>query len=198
MFFPPFAFESCGIVLLEAIWNDKLRQVEQAHREYEKQRQNAQLVISCQQKAQILTLAEDFPRLWRDPATSDRDRKRMARLILEDVTLNRDQTLITVQVRLKGGATKVLSLPTPPAVGELRKTKVEIVAEIDRLLEHCTDSEIATELNRKGWRSSVNHPFNARMIRSLSTSYQLLNRSLRLRKKGLLTVRQIAELIGSK
>jgi DNA invertase Pin-like site-specific DNA recombinase len=151
---------------LEAIWNDKLRQLEQAHQEYEKQRQNAQLAISQEQKAQILALAEDFPRLWRDPATSDRDRKRMARLMLEDVTLKRDQTLITVQVRFKGGATKVLSLPMPPTGGELRKTKVEIVAEIDRLLERFTDSEIATELNSKGWRSSANLPFNARMIRS--------------------------------
>lgn len=52
-----------------------------------------------------------------------RDRKRMARLILEDVTLNRDQTLISVQVRFKGGATKILSLPTPPRVWQLRKTK---------------------------------------------------------------------------
>jgi len=183
---------------LEAIWNDKLRQLEQAHQEYEKQRQNAQLVISQEQKAQILALAEDFPRLWRDPATSDRDRKRMARLMLEDVTLKRDQTLITVQVRFKGGATKVLSLPMPPTGGELRKTKVEIVAEIDRLLERCTDSEIATELNSKGWRSSANLPFNARMIRSLSTSHKLPSRSERLRAKGLLTPSQIAELIGSK
>jgi DNA invertase Pin-like site-specific DNA recombinase len=183
---------------LEAIWNDKLRQLEQAHQEYEKQHQNAQLAISQEQKAQILALAQDFPRLWRDPATSDRDRKRMARLILEDVTLKRDQTLITVQVRFKGGATKVLSLPVPPTGGELCKTKVEIVAEIDRLLEQCTDSEIATELNSKGWRSSANHSFNARMIRSLSTSHKLPSRSERLRAKGLLTARQIAELIGRK
>jgi hypothetical protein len=48
------------------------------------------------------------------PGTSDRDRKRMARLILEDVTLTRDHMLITAQVRFKGGATRVLSLPTPP------------------------------------------------------------------------------------
>jgi predicted RNase H-like HicB family nuclease len=74
----------------------------------------------------------------------------MARLILEDVTLNRDQTLIGVQVRFKGGATKSLSLPMPPNAWQLRKTKAEIVAEIDRLLERCTDSEIAAELNKKG------------------------------------------------
>jgi hypothetical protein len=51
----------------------------------------------------------------------------MARLILEDVTLKRDQTLITIQVRFKGGATKGLSLPMPPAAWQMRKTKAEIV-----------------------------------------------------------------------
>ncbi len=88
---------------LEGLWNDKLRQLEQARQEYEKQRQNAELTISQQQKTQILALAEDFPRLWKDPATSDRDRKRMARLILEDVTFkqrpNPDQRAGTLQGR---------------------------------------------------------------------------------------------------
>jgi DNA invertase Pin-like site-specific DNA recombinase len=183
---------------LEAIWNDKLRAVEQARQEYEKQRQNTEQTITQQQKAQILALAEDFPRLWKDPATSDRDRKRMARLILEDVTLKRDQTLISVQVRFKGGATKVLSLPMPPTVGQLRKTKAEIVAQIDRLLDQCTDSEIAAQLNKKGWRSSTNQPFSRRIIFSLRIDHKLPSRTERLRAKGLLTARQIAELIGTK
>ena len=119
---------------LEALWNDKLRQLEQAREDYEKQRENGQRKVTQEQKAQILALAEDFPRLWKDPGTTDRDRKRMARLILEDVTLNRDHTLITAQVRFKGGATKVLRLPMPARAWQLRKTKAEIVAEIDRLL----------------------------------------------------------------
>src|SRR4029077_614564 len=66
---------------LEALWNDKIRQLEQAREEYEKQRESGQRIITQHQKAQILALAEDFPRLWKDPGTSDRDRKRMARLI---------------------------------------------------------------------------------------------------------------------
>jgi hypothetical protein len=154
--------------------------------------------MTQEQRAQILALAEDFPRLWKDPATSDRDRKRMARLILEDVTLNRDKTLITVRVRFKGGATKVLSLPTPPSAWQLRRTKAEIVAEIDRLLEQCTDSEIAAELNKKGWRSAANQPFSAWIIYQLRTGYKLVSRTERLRAKGLLRAREIAQLIGSK
>jgi DNA invertase Pin-like site-specific DNA recombinase len=183
---------------LEALWNDKLRQLEQARQEYEKQRGSAERTISQQQKAQILALAEDFPRLWNNPATSDRDRKRMARLILEDVTLNRDEILISVQVRFKGGATKSLSLPMPPNAWQLRKTKAEIVAEIDRLLERCTDSEIAAELNKKGWRSSANQLFSAWIIYHLRTSHKLISRTERLRAKGLLNAREIAALVGTK
>src|SRR5271157_4068158 len=47
---------------LEALWNDKLRQLEQARQEYEKQRESAERTISQQQKDQIVALAEDFPR----------------------------------------------------------------------------------------------------------------------------------------
>jgi hypothetical protein len=183
---------------LEGLWNDKLRELEQARQEYEKQRESAERTISQQQKDQIVALAEDFPRLWNNPATSDRDRKRMARLILEDVTLRRDQTLITVQVRFKGGATNALSLPMPPTAWQMRKTKAEIVAEIDRLLERCTDSEIAAELNKKGWRSSGNQPFSAWIIYRLRTSHKLPSRTERLRAKGLLNAREIAALVGTK
>ena len=55
---------------LEGLWNDKLRQLEQARQEYEKQRESAERTISQQQKDQIVALAEDFPRLWDNPATS--------------------------------------------------------------------------------------------------------------------------------
>jgi DNA invertase Pin-like site-specific DNA recombinase len=183
---------------LEALWNDKLRHLEQARQEYEKQRESAERTISQQQKAQILALAEDFPRLWENPATSERDRKRMARLILEDITLNRDQTLISVQVRFKGGATKSLSLSMPLSAWQLRKTKAEIVTEIDRLLERGTDSEIAAELNKKGWRSSANQPFSAWIIYHLRTSHKLISRTERLRAKGFLNAREIAALVGTK
>lgn len=183
---------------LEALWNDKLRQLEQARQEYEKQRESGERTLTQPQKAQILALAEDFPRLWKDPATSDRDRKRMARLIVEDVTLNRDHALIRVQVRFKGGATQAFSLPMPPNAWQLRKTKPQIVAEIDRLVERCTDAELAAELNQKGWRSSGNQPFSAWIIYRLRTSHKLPSRTERLRAKGLLNAREIAELVGTK
>ena len=184
---------------LEGIWNEKLHRLAQAKEDYEKKRQADQQPLTPEQQRQILALTEDVPKLWNDPQTSHRDRKRMARLLLEDVTLKREDALITAQVRFKGGATKVLTLPAPLTVGEVRRTKAEILAEVDRLIERMTDSEIADQLNQHGWRCSVNHqPFTARAVMILRWAHKLISRVDRLRAKGLLDTYQMAELIGTK
>jgi hypothetical protein len=85
---------------LEADWNHKLRFLAEAQEEYQRQREQDQRVLSDQQRAAISSLAADFPRLWRDPNTPQRERKRMIRLLLEDVTLSRSQE-ITLQIRFK-------------------------------------------------------------------------------------------------
>jgi hypothetical protein len=43
--------------------------------------------MSTLEQQAIANLVEDFPRVWHDERTLDRDRKRMVRLLLEDVTL---------------------------------------------------------------------------------------------------------------
>src|SRR5438105_7458066 len=64
---------------LEAEWNEKLRAHEQANERYKKQRDADAAGITDKQRASIISLAKDFPRLWNDPRTPDRERKRMAR-----------------------------------------------------------------------------------------------------------------------
>jgi DNA invertase Pin-like site-specific DNA recombinase len=184
---------------LEVLWNEKLRQVTQAKDEYEKQREADQRTITEEQKAKITALAQDFPKLWNDPNSSDRDRKRMVRLLIEDVTLTRDHNVIAMQARFKGGATKMLSVQVPPTVGQLRKTKREVVAEVDRLVETMTDSQIAAELNARGWRCSVNNnPFTARAVMILRWTYKLTSRADRLRAKGFLNIREMAKILDTK
>ena len=120
----------------------------------------------------------------------------MARLLLEDVTLRRDQDL-GVQLRFRGGAIQEFHLPLPKAAWELQKTKPEIVAEIDRLLDQHTAGQIAQLLNERGWHSSAGNPFTLRMIQFLRHVYGLKTRLARLREQGLLTARQIGPMIGS-
>jgi len=180
---------------LETQWNEKLRALTQAKEEYEQQLQRDAAQMSEEQKAKILALASDFPALWRDEKTSDRDRKRMARLLLEDVALLRGQD-IQVQLRFKGGATKELRLPLPKSGWALRKTKSEIIAEIDRLLEQHNENEVARLLNEQGWCSSTGCQFNVRMVEQLRHKNNLKDRRHRLCQQGWLTVQQIAALLG--
>ena len=180
---------------LEADWNHKLRALAEAQQEYERRREQDRKVLNEQQRAAILSLATDFPRLWRDPTTRDRDRKRMIRLLLEDVTLIRDKD-ITVHVRFRGGATRTLQLQLPLNAWQQRMTKSEVVAEVDRLLDDFAYSQIASFLNERGFRSGEGNRFSPRYIARIQRCYGLRSRYDRLRNKGLLTLKEMAQTLG--
>jgi DNA invertase Pin-like site-specific DNA recombinase len=180
---------------LEAEWNNKLRALHEAQEEYDRQRQADHATIDQAQWARIAALASDFPRLWQDPKTPDRERKRMVRLILEDVTLTK-RNEITMHVRFKGGATRSFTLPLPLRASELRKTSVAVIREIDRLLDEHTEREIALILNQKGMRSGVGKPFTRNMIVHLKYAYNLTDRFTRLRRAGKLTAEEVAGRLG--
>lgn len=179
---------------LEAGWNEKLRLLAAAREECEKQERTDAERLTEEQKRRIMSLATEFPELWRNPQTPDRDRKRMARLLLEDVTLRRDREIVA-QLRFKGGATQELRLAPPQCAWALRRTRPEIIAEIDRLLDRHSESEIARLLNERGWHSGTGCAFTRRLVTRLRCAYRLKSCAERLRAAGWLTVREIAAVL---
>src|SRR5262245_44617115 len=119
----------------------------------------------------------------------------MIRLLLKDVTPIRDKE-ITVHVRFRGGAARTLQLELPLNAWQRRTTSSEVVAEVDRLLDNLAYSQIASVLNERGLRSGEGHHFNARYIARIQRCYGLRSRYDRLRSKGLLTLAEIAALLG--
>lgn len=178
---------------LESDWNEKLRLMDQARQRYEEQREKESMQLNDDARQKILSLAKDFPRIWNDSSTTDKQRKRMIRLLIEDVTLTRTQIHARLQIRLRGGQTKTLEVPHPLSGTELRKTPEKIVREIDTLIEHYTDGEIAHELNQRGIKSSMGARFNASIVAKLRRGNGLASRYDRLRKTGLLTKSEIAK-----
>jgi hypothetical protein len=180
---------------LETQWNEKLRLLAQAKEQCQSQQRLDALQLTQEHRAKILALASDFPRVWQDPKTPDRERKRMARLLLEDVTLRREED-ITIQVRFKGGATHELHVPLPKSVTVTRKTNLAFLAEMDRLLDAHSEGEMAQILNERGWRSSTGQAFSLTLIQGLRRSYRMKSRFTRLQEQGLLTARQIEDMLG--
>lgn len=113
---------------LEADWNHALRALQAAQDDY--QRATAQATLDDANKARIRQLAADLPLLWSDPATPDRERKRIARLLIEDVTLNRAEQ-INLHVRFRGGPTTTLTISIPLASWQQRQTSPDTLRALD-------------------------------------------------------------------
>jgi hypothetical protein len=178
---------------LEAQWNRALQQVVDAQATYDRQRQRDRLSVDAEPRARILALATDFPRLWHDPHTPDRERKRMVRLLMDDITLIKTADGLTAHVRFRGGATTTLTLARALNAWQLRETSAEIVALIDQLLDSHADRDIATILNARGYVSGTGQPFQRRIVKHIRHCYQLRSLYARLRARGLLTRDEMAD-----
>jgi len=176
---------------LESDWNEKLRLLTQAEQDYQRQREHDGHISDPTRRQQILSLASDFPRLWRDPHTPHRERKRMVRLLIEDVTLRKAEQ-IEVGVRFRGGVHKTFSVARPLNSWQKRKHSAEAIAEIDRLLDDHNLGEIATILNARGYKTGGGVEFDAATVSRIHIQYGLKNRYQRLRDRGLLTLSEIA------
>jgi hypothetical protein len=179
---------------LEADWNTALRDLAAAQDDYERQ-PSASARLDDAKRAAIMALASDFPALWRDPATPQRERKRMARLLVEDVTLVRGAT-VAVHVRFRGGKIHSLELPLPLNAFEARRTPAAAVARVDELLNAHTEKEIARILNDERIPTGDGVPFDAIAVKRVRRAYGLRPRYDRLREAGLLTVTEVAGQLG--
>lgn len=180
---------------LEADWNDKLRSLIEAQQEYERQREQDRLSLSDEQRDEVLSLVEDFPRLWRDERTPDGQRKRMVRLLIEDATLIKAAQL-TVHVRLKGGATRTLALPLPQPACRTWQTDPAVVKQVDALLNDFTGAEVAKKLNAQGLQSGKGGSFKRMTVYNICQSYGLKSHYQRLRERGFLTRKEMASALG--
>jgi len=180
---------------LEADWNDALRALQAAQEEYERQTQAAQARLTEQHKQRVRQLATDFPALWSDPSTPQRERKRIARLLIEDVTLNRTNQ-IHMHIRFRGGQATSLTIPLPSRAWHLRATNPDTLALIDRLLDEHTDAEVAAKLNQAGHRSGDAKQFTNRIVLELRRSHGFPSHHQRLRARGLLTLEELGQRLG--
>ena len=179
---------------LEADWNQALRALQAAQDDYDNASTSAAALTSTD-KARIQALATDFPALWSDPATPQRERKRMARLLIDDVTMTKTGR-IHLHIRFRGGQTTSLAIPIPLPAWQLRQTKPDTLALLNKLLDDHTDAETAAALNAAGHRSGEGKPFTGRIVLELRRSQHLPSHADRLRARGLLTLPEIAGRLG--
>jgi hypothetical protein len=181
---------------LEQQWNEKLGELARLEEEYTKSREKEGRQLSETDREQILALTQDLPRVWNDSRTSARDRKRMLRLLIEDVTLQRDSKKIHIAIRWKGAATTTLERPLPLSAGELFRTPPEIVEQIRALATEKTDQEIVRYLNERYLRTGRGNRFTTGSVRSIRSAYKIDSLQNHLMKLGWMKPKAVAERLG--
>ena len=146
---------------------------------------------------QLAATVADLPALWSASTTSDKDRKRLLRTLLGDVTITpstQDNTRLDVGLRWKSGATQQIPVTRRRNAVQLRNTDPAAIALARRIGPSLDNAALAAALNAAGHTTGTGAPFTATAAANLR-HYQ------RIPYPGLLndgerTPRQIAEHLG--
>ena len=181
---------------LERRWNETLLHLQDLKKQAADFQRKEARVFTPEQKAKVLALARNFPRLWHAPSTQAKDRKRMLRLLIKDITVNKliEQRQLSVHLRWQGGACTDLFVQIPPSAAGRHRYCSPIVDRIRDLACSLLDAQIADRLNREGCTSAKGKSYTAKMIRWIRWRYQIP--LARLKKPEEMTVQQVAKQFG--
>jgi excisionase family DNA binding protein len=179
---------------LEARWEARLAGLAEAEAALAAQR-SAQPELPAPDA--LAATAADLPALWADPATSDKDRKRLLRALLADVTItpdSQDRTQILVGLRWKSGASQQIPATRRKNAYQLRSTDPAAIELARRIGPRLDNNALAAALNQAGHRTGTGQPFDGVAAGNLRSYHRIPYPGLL--EDGELTPRQVAELTG--
>lgn len=179
---------------LERQWNERLQQLAHAEEAYARATRTETPQVTTDLKERVARLVGDLPTVWHDPRTPARERKRMLRLLIDDVTLDRGDVL-RLSNRWKGGATSVIECPLPRTAPDLRRTPAAILEQVRALATEQTDGQIAQTLRARWLRTGTGKPFTLRRVQFLRREYHIASYAEHLQQTGWLTAPQMAQVL---
>jgi DNA invertase Pin-like site-specific DNA recombinase len=181
---------------LERRWNDALIQLQDLKKQSgEFQLQEAR-VATPEQKEKVLALARDLPRLWHAPTTLAKDRKRMLRLLIKDITVEKpaEPKQLLIHIRWQGGASTDRCVPLPRNIADRQRYPAVVVERVRELAQALLDVQIVEQLNREGHSSAKGKPYTTKIVQWIRWRYQIPPAILK--KPEELTVQQVARQFG--
>jgi DNA invertase Pin-like site-specific DNA recombinase len=181
---------------LERRWNDamlRLDEIKTQAAEFQSQKAH---VATSEQKAQVLALARNLPRLWRAPTTSAKDRKRMLRLLIRDITVEKlfAARQAVLHIRWQGSACTDITVDLPRPRPEAIRYPAETVERVRELSQRLSDPQIVAHLNQEGLRSATGKSFTLSMVKWIRYRYEIVATSFK--RTDELTVQQLADRLG--
>ena len=166
---------------LERRWEEALKAQRQLEGEYERWQRTAPAALTASAASSIRALASDLPAVWSAATTTPADRQRIARLLVERVTVTVDGSSERVGVALHwvGGAVRSHTLTRPVTRYSQHSDYPRLVARVRELCGRRLDSAgIAAQLNADGFRPPKRvGQFSGEIVRRLTVRLGLARRA---------------------
>ena len=156
---------------LERRWEQALKELEHVRVEAGQAVDSPEL-LSVDDLEKVHLLGQELQAVWNEGSTTNRDRKRLLRCLIEEVQLSTREDHYAVRIVWKGGATTERKLVRGPA-GWARRTPEDTVELVRQLAAQFDDAQIARILNKQGRRSGRDIPFTQAAITSLRGKNQI-------------------------
>ena len=157
---------------LEARWEAKLA----ALADTEQALQTAQAGLPpLPDRASLGKLASDLPALWHAPTTTARDRKRLLRTLIADVTLlpETDRSKARIGIRWHTGASDQITISRPGPTGIPAPTPTPATQLIRELGPVTSNTNLVTILAQRGYRTGAGRPFDIKAVQWVRHAYQI-------------------------
>ena len=160
---------------LEAEWEECLRKLTEAQEELLRRQQHRPRILSEEERETLLSLGADVKLVWSAPTTTDRDRKELLRILLEEVivAIESDKFLAHLTLRWRAGQMTELEVNlrqyrVPPI-----RTDEETIDLVRRLAKHYPDAVIAGILNRQGRKTARGDRFTVNKVGNLRRHWKI-------------------------
>jgi len=157
---------------LEARWESRLAALAEAEQSLEAARDSLPPLPS---RAELEKLAADLPALWHAPTTSSKDRKRLLRTLVADVTLlpEPDPGKARIGIRWHTGATDELTVARAVHPGTAKRSPSPAVEMVRDLGPVTPTAELAEKLNAAGLTTGHGRPFDAKAVQWIRHAYKI-------------------------
>ena len=157
---------------LEARWEARLTALAEAEQALQDARD---ALPSLPGRADLEKLAADLPGLWHAPETSSKDRKRLMRTLIADVTVlpEPDQAKVRIGIRWHTGATDELRVARAVHPGTARRSPSPAVEMVRQLGPVTPAAELAGQLNAAGLATGNGRPFDAKAVQWIRHAYHI-------------------------
>ncbi|MBW2122893.1 MAG: recombinase family protein [Deltaproteobacteria bacterium] len=181
---------------LERKWNTALEK-QQAAEIRLKELQNQAANNVAPDRDALLQLAEVFPEVWKNPAMDMKTKKRIVRLLVEEIVASIDDSPpeIRLIIHWKGGKHTPLRVKKNKTGSHRFCTQKDVVELVRELARQVPDKEIVRILNRLGKKTGRGLSWNEARVRGLRNYHKIKVFSEEDRARGFCNLKQAAQIL---